>query len=249
MGYSDLEKMAADFTGAEQATLQAAPKAGCSALTRAKRRIIPMPRASMNTLKHDSEKSMIRTQEPDDVQLMACIKARQQQCLEQLHERYYTLVYSMAKTILRDEKLAEEVAQDIFLVVWQQPQKWNPAKGRLSSWLLTVTRYSAIDRLRYEQRREPTVNAPLENVAHLLQRGGKSEEAIRDNIKLVRRLLKQLPDEQQQVIYLAYFQGMTQHDIAEHLSLPLGTVKSRMRLGLRKLRDSWREVHEDIIST
>lgn len=180
----------------------------------------------------------------DDSEIIDCIAARDQRCLELLHKRYHALVFGMAKTILRNDALAEEVTQDIFLAVWQQPEKWDPQKGRFTSWLLTVTRYTAIDRLRHEVRRPPMLESPFEDVAHVVMSNNKGDEKLRDDVSLVRQLLKTLPDEQQQVIYLAFFQGMTQAQIAEHLQWPIGTVKSRIRLGLRKLREKWREAHE-----
>ncbi len=175
----------------------------------------------------------------DDVQLMDCIQTRDERCLEQLHKRYQSLVFNLANTILRNHTQAEEVTQDIFLAIWQKPDKWQPDKGRFTSWLLTVTRYTAIDRLRHEKRRPPLLESPLEKVSHLLSHTPNSDHDVQERAKLVRGLLKRLPDEQQQVIYLAFFRGMTHTQIAKHLSIPLGTVKSRLRLGMGKLREDW----------
>lgn len=175
----------------------------------------------------------------DDIQLMDCIQTRDERCLEQLHKRYHSMVFNLANTILRNHVHAEEVAQDIFLAIWQQPEKWQPEKGRFTSWLLTITRYTAIDRLRHEKRRPPLLESPLDRVSHLLSHTPVSDHDVQERAKLVRGLLKRLPEEQQQVIYLAFFQGMTHTQIANHLSLPLGTVKSRLRLGMGKLREDW----------
>lgn len=200
----------------------------------------------LKLVKSEHETAMAAQPSRDDTQLMDCISKGEQVCLEELHERYHALVFSMAKTILRNDAMSEEVVQDIFLAVWQHPEKWNPAKGRFTSWLLTITRYTAIDRLRHETRRPTVLDSPLDDVSHLFSRGHKSDEMLKDNVALVRQLLKSLPDEQQQVIYLAFFQGMTQAQIAEHLDLPLGTIKSRVRLGMRKLRDGWQQAHDEV---
>lgn len=174
-----------------------------------------------------------------DTTLMACVRRRNQRCLEILYHRHYRLAFSMAKTVLNNKVLAEEVVQDIFLAIWEQPEKWDEQKGSFSSWLLTITRYTAIDRLRYENRRPPTLESPLDKLPHLLARDEPSFETKLDNAQLLRRLLDDLPTEQRQVILMAFFKGMTHPTIAQHLGIPLGTVKSRIRLGLQKLRENW----------
>lgn len=181
----------------------------------------------------------------DDLHLVQRLRQRDQDALNELYKRYQPLVHSMAMSVLANEAHAEEVTQDIFLRLWQQPEKWDSAKGQLSSWLLTVTRYTAIDRLRHEQRR-PTLQAkPLETFHDLLGDNASVNTHHHDNGLLMRRLIPLLPKEQRQVIFLAFFKGMTHSDIAEHLALPLGTVKSRIRLGMEKLKQEWLKATED----
>jgi RNA polymerase sigma-70 factor (ECF subfamily) len=140
--------------------------------------------------------------------------------------------------------MAEEVTQDIFLKVWRQPDRWDPALGQFSSWLLTITRNAAIDRLRAEQRqpaqRFHAIHLSEETIAGLA--GGDPD--VLDG-QLLRRLLNQLPQEQRTLIELAYFMGFTHSELAERLHLPLGTVKTRIRSGLQKLRILWREASVD----
>ena len=179
----------------------------------------------------------------DDSRLVQRLHKRDQNALTELYTRYQPLVHSMAMSVLRNEALAEEVTQDIFLRLWQSPDKWDPTKGQLSSWLLTVARYTAIDRLRHEQRR-PTLEAkPLEQFHELLGDSAthdtRPQDGQYDDGMLMRKLIPRLPQEQKQVIFLAFFRGMTHSDIAEHLNLPLGTVKSRIRLGMEKLKQEW----------
>lgn len=179
----------------------------------------------------------------DDSLLVQRLHRRDQDALTELYTRYQPLVHSMAMSVLRNETLAEEVTQDIFLRLWQSPDKWDPTKGQLSSWLLTVTRYTAIDRLRHEQRR-PTLNAkPLEQFQDLLgdtsTHNTRQQDGQYDNGMLMRKLIPRLPQDQKQVIFLAFFRGMTHSNIAEHLNIPLGTVKSRIRLGMEKLKLEW----------
>lgn len=161
-----------------------------------------------------------------------------------LYQKYGDLVYSLALRVLREPGLAEEVTQDIFVKVWRQPERWNPALGQFSSWLLTITRNAAIDRLRAEQRqpaqRLHTVNLSEETTADLA-----SAEADWLDGQLLRRLLAQLPAEQRTLIELAYFMGFTHSELAERMQLPLGTVKTRIRSGLQKLRTLWHEAGAD----
>lgn len=181
----------------------------------------------------------------EDIALMQRIEKKDQSAISDLYQRYQPLIYSMAFNVLRNRTLAEEVTQDIFVQVWQTPKKWDPNKGKLSSWLMTVTRYTAIDRLRKEQRQPPVSAKPLETLAHLLPSGEHGSDALRDNSRLLRQLIQELPKEQRQMIYLAFFRGMTHTDIAKQHNIPLGTVKSRIRLGLSRLKDGWKNALKD----
>lgn len=175
----------------------------------------------------------------DDLELMQRLSQRDQNALVELHERYHNLVYNMAMQVLKNASRAEEVTQDVFFQIWRWPEKWDAQKGRFVSWLLTVTRYTAIDRLRRENRQPPLSPHSLEHLAELLTRNSPVEDSRHDNGRLLRSLLKELPEEQRDLILLVYFRGMTHTEAAEMLKLPVGTVKSRLRLGLQKLKDAW----------
>lgn len=146
----------------------------------------------------------------------------------QLYDRYGHAVYALALYILRDESTAEEVTQEVFLTLWQKASHFDPARGALKTWLLRLTRNRAIDLLR--QRRH---HFQLEAV----EEGVTSVQPVMD--ELVHELnhwLRQLPEAQCQVLELIYFEGYTQEEVATLLQLPSGTIKTRIRLGLRKLR-------------
>ena len=179
--------------------------------------------------------------EPGDGALLRRIAAGDGEALLALHRRYVNLVYSMAWRVLQDAGLAEEVTQDVFLKLWQKGESYDPARGSFSGWLLSVTRFAAIDRLRREGRRpvldelpggESRDGAPLESLL-------PTDHAAWERGQHLRLLLGQLPADQRQVIELAYFGGLTHSELAEALGVPLGTVKGRLRLGLEKLRSSW----------
>lgn len=188
----------------------------------------------------------LQTRSPvTDTHLLHRIAERDQKAFLALYERYGNLVYSLALRVVRYQVVAEEVTQDVFLKVWQQPTRWNPALGQFSSWLLTITRNAGIDRLRKERRHWATSQDLADPFAHVGEETAVSENLYWYDGLILNRLLQQLPPEQRQLIELAFYQGYTHSELAENLQLPLGTVKTRLRTGLQKLRTLWEEVHQD----
>lgn len=179
----------------------------------------------------------------DDSQLLNLIAQKDQLALDQLYTRYGTPVYSLALQVVSSPHLAEEITQDTFMKVWNNPTQWDSNKGKFSSWLLTVTRYTAIDRIRSEQRQATDQASTIDNLP-LASDIGIPDDPQRRNGQILRRLISRLPPEQAQVVMLGFFRGMTHRELAKHLDLPLGTVKTRVRLGLQKLRSMWTETHE-----
>jgi RNA polymerase sigma-70 factor (ECF subfamily) len=179
--------------------------------------------------------------ELEDVQLLQGIARGDQEALLVLHQRYVNLVYSMAWRVLQDVGLAEEVTQDIFLKLWHKGDRYDATRGRFSSWLLSITRFAAIDRLRREGRqpRQAELSIGDEDNATALDRLLPTDHAAWERGQHLRLVLAQLPPDQRQIIELAYFGGLTHSELAEYLGLPLGTVKGRLRLGMEKLRSLW----------
>lgn len=182
--------------------------------------------------------------QPTDSEIMRRIRRQDQQALSELYTRYGGPVYSIAMRVLRNPSHSEEVTQDIFLRVWEKGEQWDPEKGKLSSWLLTMARHAAIDRLRKETRRPDISDAPLEDMPEIVSRIARVDTPQWQNGQLLREMLGELPDEQSQVIDMAFFSGFTHSQISEQLDLPLGTVKTRVRLGLQKLRSLWQEASD-----
>lgn len=157
--------------------------------------------------------------------------------LAELYDRHARLVYSLALRILRDQGDAEDVVQEVFSQMWRQASRFDIARGNLASWMVTLARTRAIDALRRRKSRphlaadpeppEPADNAPGADVQIMWQ--GRVQE--------VRRALESLPLLQRMAIELAFFDGLTHSEIAEQLEVPLGTVKTRVRQGLLRLRD------------
>lgn len=182
--------------------------------------------------------------EVDDGTLLKRVARGDEDALLVLHKRYVNLVYSMAWRVLQDVGRAEEVTQDIFVKLWQKGDQYDAKRGRFSSWLLSVTRFAAIDRLRRDGRRPVAaelVTGEHDDAFSLERFLPATDHENWERGQHLRLLLGQLPAEQRQIIELAYFGGMTHSELAEHLGLPLGTVKGRLRLGLEKLRQLWLE--------
>lgn len=177
----------------------------------------------------------------NDANLMRRIVAQDQSALMALYERFGSQVYGLALRVLRDSRLAEEASQDAFLKVWNKSVQWDPAKGQLDSWLLTIARYTAIDRLRSEQRHTAAGATFLDALPDQTPSATSVGDRRWIDGQLLRQLMAELPAEQAQVIELAFFQGLTHSELAEHLGWPLGTVKTRLRSGLQKLRVLWSE--------
>jgi len=190
--------------------------------------------------------SPLPTRSPvSDTYLLQGIAERDQRAFLALYERYGNLVYSLALRVVRHQVMAEEVTQDVFLKVWQHPTRWNPALGQFSSWLLTITRNAGIDRLRKERRHWAPAHDYSDPLMEAGDKGIGGENAYWFDGLLLARLLQQLSPEQRQLIELAFYQGYTHSELAENLQLPLGTVKTRLRTGLQKLRTLWEEANQD----
>jgi RNA polymerase sigma-70 factor, ECF subfamily len=160
------------------------------------------------------------------------------EAFEVLYDRHGGAAYSLAYRVVGDRAAAEEVTQEAFISVWRSGARFDSARGSVRSWLLSIVRNRAIDFLRSRAGKAPKLTFDDDSV--LEQRPAEErteEEALkRETAAELRGALGKLPGEQSKVIELAYFGGFSHSEIAEILSLPMGTVKGRMRLGLEKIR-------------
>jgi RNA polymerase sigma-70 factor (ECF subfamily) len=173
-----------------------------------------------------------------DVELLHAIKDGDEQALASLYDRYRLILFGLILRILHSQSEAEDVLQEVFLQVWQRASNFEEARGRPFTWLVTLARSRAIDRLRSLGSRDRTAN----EAGREAEVTGETRDAVDDAIRseqgeTVRHALAALPDEQRKTLVLAYFEGLTQTEIAERLNTPLGTVKTRMRSGMIKLRE------------
>ena len=174
---------------------------------------------------------------------MAALADNDLAALELLYDRYSTLVFSVSLRVLRDTHLAEHVVQEVFLRLWRQPTSYDPARGRFISWLMSVTRNRSLDELRRVTRRMRSEDAEDDSMGNEIPAVGNLDDPqvelmVAEARAAVRAAMTRLPPAQRRVIELSYFSGLTHVEIAERTGDPLGTVKTRVRLGMRKLRDS-----------
>jgi RNA polymerase sigma-70 factor (ECF subfamily) len=179
--------------------------------------------------------------ETSDIELMERIARQDSDALSELFARYGRRCFALSYRITNDAHAAEEVVQDAFQTVWQKSTQFDASRGgNVQGWLLTIVHRKSIDYRRREIDKRPP-DIPIDTMEWALSVPDVTVEVDQRLLQgRVRAALDELPGEQRQVIELAYFSGMSQSDIAHQRNMPLGTVKSRMRLGLRKLSESLR---------
>jgi RNA polymerase sigma-70 factor (ECF subfamily) len=181
---------------------------------------------------------------PDDVTLIALIAQARNEALSQLYDRYNRLVFSIAFAIVGDYAIAEEITLDVFVHVWQRAATYRADRGKVSTWLIAITRHHAIDILRWNRSRSEANNFKWNEI---LAQDGPAAHQMEDQVEIslqrerIRNALAELPADQRQALALAYFKGYTHPEIAEILKQPLGTIKTRIRLAMQKLRQMLKE--------
>jgi RNA polymerase sigma-70 factor (ECF subfamily) len=166
--------------------------------------------------------------------------------LSELYERYKRLVFSLALATVGDRSTAEEVTLDVFTRVWERAQTYRGDQAKVSTWLTSIARYRAIDMLRHRSARPEQQSlewAEMSPAASTQMSSPEEATELALQRRRVRAALAQLPREQRQVLVLAYFKGYTQREIAELLEQPLGTVKTRTRLAMQKLKQTLADEH------
>jgi RNA polymerase sigma factor (sigma-70 family) len=183
-----------------------------------------------------SEDSLVERLQPPDFSLIQRIIQQDRSALSVLYDRYARVVYAVAYRSLGSVEESEEVVMDVFAKIWTAAASYDAAKARVDTWIFMMTRSRVLDRLRSKQRRNKVTDAvmvfdlPTTTADHSL------DLEIAERRNQVIAALATLPPEQRQVLELAYFSGWSQREIAESTGLALGTVKTRIRLGLEKLR-------------
>lgn len=170
-----------------------------------------------------------------DIELLHAVARGDEAALARLYDAYRVILFGLLVRILNSREEAEDILQEVFIQVWRRAKDFDEKRGRPFTWLVTLTRSRAIDRLRLLGARQRLATSAER------ERLEEASDALTDTIKgtqkeVVRRALAELPEEQRHTLLLAYFEGLTQSEIAAKLGAPLGTVKTRMRSGMMKLR-------------
>ena len=170
-----------------------------------------------------------------DQELIASVVKRNRQAFDLFYDRYAQIIFNLCVRILREEAEAEDVLQEIFVQVWREAERFDPSRASVKTWLFTIARSRSLDRYRSRKTARQRIDELAEENLEQLP----SNEDLQTTTmmqKYVSNALGQLTKDQRVVLELSYYQGMTQEEIAERLGEPLGTVKSRIRSALIKLR-------------
>jgi len=189
-----------------------------------------MPLDRAHPWHHDA----IASPRTDHVSLMQRVQAGDDAAFAALYDELAGVVFGTVKRVLRDPAMSEEVTQEVFVELWRTAARFDPERASVSTWAITMARRRAVDRVRREQSQRDRIER---SAAQRAPEGDSTDDTVVASIEAERvaRALTELPDEQRVVIEMAFIDGDSHADIAERLDLPLGTVKGRVRLGLKKL--------------
>jgi len=199
---------------------------------------------TLGRTRHEPMGSAEQAGTPDEA-LLQRVGAGDERAFRELFARYAPVAHALAFRLVRQAQVAEEIVQEAFLAVWRTPERFDPARGSVRSWLMGTVHHRAVDAVRREQaqrRRADQAAALVPRVAEDPTDDVLSALDLPRERRLVQKALAGLPDEQRDVIQRMYFDGMSQSQIAERTGLPLGTVKSRTLLAMRRLRTHLGEV-------
>ena len=174
-----------------------------------------------------------------DIALLQAIARGDEASLARLYDQYRVILFGLLVRILNSREEAEDVLQEVFLQVWRRAGDYDEQRGKPFTWLVTLTRSRAIDRLRVLSARQRLATSVAQD------QPAEASDALKETVRseqkdIVRQALAELPEEQRRTLLLAYFEGLTQTEIAAKLNSPLGTVKTRMRSAMTKLRETLR---------
>src|SRR3954469_9067002 len=188
--------------------------------------------------------------EPTDFDLMRGIQNEDPEALSKLYDRYNGILKALILRVIHNESEADDLLQEIFMEIWNQAKNFSAHKGKPLGWMVTLARRRAIDGLRKKQayaRAEERLQSETEQQPDAWVHNSTAEEiTFGDTRVLVRRVINTLPPAQQEAINLAFFRGMSQREIAANTNTPLGTVKTRLELGLKKIYDGLKELRDEL---
>ena len=177
----------------------------------------------------------------DEIRLMKRIQQREADALEELYDLYHRLLFGLVLSIVKKREEAEDVLQEVFVKIWNKADSFDAESGNPYGWIVTIARNQAIDRIRSkgyktQEKQSVSIHEPLFSLEGD-QYDPMETTIFSDRAELVHKALGQIPEKQCEVIKIAYYKGLTQSEISEYLDIPLGTVKSRTRQGMKKLKN------------
>lgn len=184
-----------------------------------------------------------------DEALMAQIQAREPAALEALYDRYSGILKSLIMGVIHNDAEADDLLQEIFMEIWNQAAHYSAQKGKPLGWIVTLTRRRSIDRLRkkqaYARAEERLQNETEQQPEAWVHNSTEDDIEISDTRRLILNILKNLPVAQREAIDLAFYHGMSQREIAAKTGIPLGTIKTRLELGLKKISEALRGMRDE----
>lgn len=199
---------------------------------------------------HASQPAVPKPGSPTDLELMQGVQREDSEALSQLYDRYNGIIKALILRVVHNEAEADDLLQEIFMEIWNQAKNFSAQKGKPLGWMVTLARRRAIDKLRKKQayaRAEERLQREIEQQPDAWVHNSTGEEILDgDRRILIRRVIEMLPPAQQQAIELAFFRGMSQREIAANTNTPLGTVKTRLELGLKKIYDGLKELRDEL---
>lgn len=189
----------------------------------------------------------VQPAEITDSDLLRAIQRGDESALGALYDRYGAILFGLVIRIVNNRPEAEDVLQQVFLQVWNRARDFDEERGKVFTWLVTLARSRAIDRMRSLAVRAKAVDIAGQSSPQTVPATGDEAVLRGEQREFIRGLLQELPEDQRNVLLLAYFEGLTQTEIAERLDQPLGTIKTRMRTALIRLRDALKGKGQDLI--
>ena len=186
----------------------------------------------LNTVQSESD---MNSPNQTEAELFQALQAGDLSALGTIYDRYGEAVYRLALRILKDKSEAEDLTQEIFLAFWRNA-KYDPNRGKMIVYLLTMTRSRAINRLHQKSTQQKLLQRCQRSIPTHAESNLMEKVSLNEVSQLITKALEEIPDNQQQVLKMAYYEGLSQSEITEQLNIPLGTVKTRTRQGLLKLR-------------
>jgi RNA polymerase sigma-70 factor (ECF subfamily) len=217
---------------------------------KARKRLPKTDDDSDNSSRAPAQMPALQPGAPSDLELMERIQAEDPDALSQLYDRYNGILKALILRVIHNEAEADDLLQEIFMEIWGQAKNFSAQKGKPLGWMVTLARRRAIDGLRKKQayaRAEERLQQETEQQPDAWVHNATEEEIeFGDRRVLIRRVIATLPVPQQQAIELAFFRGMSQREIAAKTNTPLGTVKTRLELGLKKIYDGLKELRDEL---